>query len=101
MRRSTCTSPAPSPPAFFLSVRDDADARLKLVSRCARSVFLDLESCVTANDGRWRLCIAGIAPSVSQIANFLGEDADALKGWLIELQRVGLLVVEGGEIDGR
>jgi hypothetical protein len=73
-----------------------AEPRLKLCSRQARSLWLDMLGVMHEAQPYGFLLVEGIAPTPHQLANLVGDPERHVKQWLGELQQAGVYSVVGG-----
>lgn len=78
------------------------EPRLRLVSRCARSLWIDL-LCMMHNqtDQRGMLIIDGEPVPARHLAAILGDSESDIAGWISELERAGVCVQKDGAICSR
>lgn len=72
-----------------------AEPRLKLCSRAARSLWLDMLGVMHESSPYGFLLVEGIAPTPTQLANLVGDPERLVKQWLAELQQAGVFSVVG------
>lgn len=78
---------------FFADWR--AEPRLKMCSRAARSLWLDMMGLMHESNPYGFLLVEGIAPSTQQLANLVGDPERQVKAWLEELRLAGVFSVVG------
>jgi hypothetical protein len=75
-----------------------ADPRLKLVSRAARSFWLDAIGIMHEATPYGFLLVEGISPNTAQLANLVGDPQKDVKKWLEELKTAGVPSFVGGDM---
>ena len=67
-----------------------AESRLKMVSRAARSLWMDILGLMHEAEPYGHLIIGGVNPSPKQLAALLGDSDRDVKKWLKELEEAGV-----------
>lgn len=75
-----------------------ADPRLKMVSRAARSFWLDVLGIMHEADPYGFLLVEGISPNTAQLASLVGDAERDVKKWLAELKAAGVPSFVGGDM---
>lgn len=81
---------------FFADWR--AEPRLKMCSRAARSLWLDMLGLMHEASPYGFLLVEGIAPTTQQLANLVGDPERQVKVWLEELRAAGVYSAVGGSM---
>jgi len=72
-----------------------AEPRLKMCSRAARSLWLDMIGLMHEAVPYGFLLVEGISPSTAQLANLVGDSERQVKSWVEELRIAGVFSVIG------
>lgn len=67
-----------------------AEPSLRMVSRAARSLWLDLLGLMHESDNRGVLLVRGTVPTLDEIAAILGDKKRDVSQWISELKRAGV-----------
>lgn len=74
------------------------DPRLKMVSRAARSLWLDMLSLMHNAEPYGFLLVDGVAPSQEQLARLVGDSERDVRKWLNELVSAGVPSIVGHDM---
>lgn len=75
-----------------------AEPRLKMCTRAARSLWLDMLGIMHEADPYGFLLVEGIAPTSAQLSNLVGDPERQVKQWLDELRRAGVPSIVGEDM---